>query len=140
MSEENVEIVRRIYSLGAHAAGVVRGDYDDAFREYFDRDHQLLPPSAYPDIELSYRGVAGWRQWFGQMDEIWHDFRTEPERFFDAGARVVVFVRVSGKAKGGGPAVAISSAHVLTLRDVEVTQTDVFLDRAEALDVVGLGD
>jgi ketosteroid isomerase-like protein len=140
MSQENVEIVRRIYSLGADAAGVVRGDYDDAFREYFDRDHELLPPSAYPDIELSYRGVAGWRQWFGQMDEIWHDFRTEPERFFDAGARVVVFVRVSGKAKGGGPALAISSAHVLTLRDGKVTRTDVFLDRAEALDVVGLWD
>jgi hypothetical protein len=40
--------VRRIDSLGADAAGVVRGDYDDAFREYFDRDHELRPPSAYP--------------------------------------------------------------------------------------------
>ena len=72
------------------------------------------------------------------MDEIWSDFRFEPERFFDVGERVVVFVRVSGAAKGSGPALAISTAHVLTLRDGRVTRTEIFLDRAEALGAVGL--
>ena len=28
MSQENVEIVRRLYSLAPEAAGVLRGDYD----------------------------------------------------------------------------------------------------------------
>jgi ketosteroid isomerase-like protein len=138
MSQENVEIVRRVYSLGADAAGIVRGDYDDVLRDYFDPDCELLPPRAYPDVESSYRGVEGLRRWFGQMDEIWNDFRMEPERYFDAGARVVVFARVSGAAKGSGPTLAISSAHVLTLRDGRITRSEIYLDRAEALEVVGL--
>ena len=138
MSQENVEIVRRVYALGADAAGIVRGDYDDVFRDYFDPDYELVPPLAYPDTESSYRGVEGLRRWFGEMDEIWDDFRTEPERFFDAGARVVVFARVTGAAKGSGPTVAISSAHVLTVRDGRITRTEIFLNRAEALEAVGL--
>jgi ketosteroid isomerase-like protein len=138
MSQENVEIVRRLYSLGADAAGVVRGDYNDVLRDYFDRDYVLVPPAAYPDTEASYRGAEGLRRWFRQMDEIWNDFRTEPERFFDAGTQVVVFARVSAVAKGGGPKVAISAAHVLTLRDGLITRTEIFLNRAEALEAVGL--
>ena len=138
MPQENVETVRRLYSLGADAAGIVRGDYDDVFRDYFHPEFEVVPPFAYPDSESSYRGPDGLRRWFGQMDEIWSDFRFEPERFFDVGERVVVFVRVSGAAKGSGPALAISTAHVLTLRDGRVTRTEIFLDRAEALDAVGL--
>ena len=77
-------------------------------------------------------------RWFRQMDEIWDDWRVEPESFFDAGAQVVVFVRVSGTAKQSGAALAISAAHVLTLRDGRIARTDVFLDRAEALEAAGL--
>jgi ketosteroid isomerase-like protein len=138
MSHENVEMVRRVYSLGADAAGVVRGDYDDVFRDYFDPDCELVPPRAYPDVESSYRGADGLRRWFGQMDDIWKEFRMEPERYFDAGARVVVFARVSGAAKGSGPTLAISAGHVLTLRSGRITRIEIYLDRAEALKAAGL--
>jgi ketosteroid isomerase-like protein len=138
MSQANVETVRRLYSLGADAAGIVRGDYDDVLRDYFHPDFEVVPPFAYPDSESSYRGADGLRRWFRQMDEIWSDFRTEPERLFDAGEQVVVFVRVSGAAKGSGHALAISTAHVLTLRDGRVTRTEIFLDRSEALEAAGL--
>jgi ketosteroid isomerase-like protein len=140
MSQENVEIVRSIYALRADAAGIVRGDYNHVLRDYFDPDFELVPPPAYPDVEPSYRGADGLRRWYAQMDEIWSDFRTEAERLFDAGSQVVVFVRVSGKAKGSGPELAISAAHVLTLRDGCVTRSEIFLNRAEALEAVGLRD
>jgi ketosteroid isomerase-like protein len=140
MSEENVEVVRRLYSLAPDAAGVVRGDYDDVFVDYFDPDFELVPPSTYPDTESSYRGQEGVRRWFQQLEEVWDDWRTESERFFDAGSQVVVFVRVSGTAKQSGAALAISAAHVLTLRDGRVTRTDVFLDRSEALEAAGLSE
>jgi hypothetical protein len=52
----------------------------------------------------------------------------------------VVFVRVSGTAKHGGPALAISAGHVLTLRDGRITRADIFLDRSEALESVGLSE
>ena len=72
------------------------------------------------------------------MDEIWDDWLTEPERFLDAGSQVVAFVRVSGTAKQSGAALAISAAHVLTLRDGRVARTEVFLDHREALEAAGL--
>jgi|SRR5215211_4936356 len=138
MSRENVEVARRLYSLGADAAGIVRGDYDDIFFDYFDPDVEVVPPLSYPDTEPLYRGQEGIRRWFREISEIWDDWRFEAERFFDAGNRVVVFVRVSGSAKQSGAAPAISAAHVLTLRDGRVTRTEVYLDRAEALETVGL--
>jgi ketosteroid isomerase-like protein len=140
MSEENVEIVRRIYSLAPDTAGVVRGDYDEALLDYFDPNFELVPPSSYPDTESSYRGEEGMRRWFRQMEEIWDDWRIEAERFFDAGSEVVVFVRVSGTAKQSGAALAIAAAHVLTLQDGRVTRTEVFLDRPEALEAAGLSE
>jgi ketosteroid isomerase-like protein len=140
MSQENVEIVRRIYSLRADAAGMVRGDYDNVFRKHFDPEYEIVPPFAYPDLGASYRGAEGLRRWFGQMDEIWNDFRTEPERFFDAGAHVVVLSASPGPPKGSGPTLAIPAAHVLTLRDRRITRTEIFLNRAEALEAVGLSE
>jgi ketosteroid isomerase-like protein len=62
----------------------------------------------------------------------------EAERFFDAGDHVVAFVRVSGTAKKSQAAVGISTAHVLTLREDRVTRVEIFLDRHDALKVVGL--
>ena len=132
MSEENVQIARRLYSIAPDAAGVVRGDYDDVFLDYFHPDFELVPPTAYSDTESSYRGQEGMRRWFRQMDEIWDDWRTEPERFLDAGSQVVAFVRVSGTAKQSGAALAISAAHVVTLRNGRVTRAEVLLDRSEA--------
>ena len=59
MSQENVEIVRRLYSLAPDAAAVVRGDYDEVFLDYFHPDFELVPPTAYPDTESSYRARKG---------------------------------------------------------------------------------
>jgi ketosteroid isomerase-like protein len=141
MSQENVEVARRLYSLRPDAAGIVRGDFDDVFLDYFHPDVEIVPPSSYPDTPGSgYRGQERARRWFRQMDEIWDDWRLEPEHFFDAGNQVVVFVRVSGSAKQSGAALAIPAAHVLTLRDGQVTRADVFLDRSEALEAVGLSE
>jgi ketosteroid isomerase-like protein len=84
MSEENVEIVRRLYSLAPDAAAVVRGDYDEIFLDYFHPDVEVVPPAAYPDTESSYRSQEGIRRWYQQIDEIWDDWRFEAERFFDA--------------------------------------------------------
>src|SRR3954447_3908258 len=138
MSREHVDVVRRLYSFRLDATGMVRGNFDNVFLDYFHADVEIVPPLSYPDIESSYRGQEGVRRWFQQMDEIWDNWRMEPERFFDAGSQVVVFVHVSGRAKQSGAALAISAAHVVTLRDGRVTRADVFLDRSDALEAAGL--
>jgi ketosteroid isomerase-like protein len=72
------------------------------------------------------------------MQEIWDDFRIEPECFFDVGERVLVFVRTSGTGKQSGATVAIPAAHLYTLRNGHVARFQIFLDRHEALRAVGL--
>ena len=93
MSQENVELVRRLYSLTPDAAGIVRGDYDDVFFDYFHPDVEVVPPlTAIPIPSPRIGAEEGVRRWFRQIDEIWDDWRFEAERFIDAGSRVVALV------------------------------------------------
>ena len=138
MSLENVEVVRRMYSLLSDRGAWRRREYDHLFHEYCSADYELIPPPAYPDAAASYRGLEGVHQWERLIDEIWIDWGFEAERFFDAGDQVAVFVRTSGTARQSGAPVEIFVAHVLTLKDGRVTRTEVFLNRQEALEAVGL--
>ena len=139
MSQANVEILRRAYSLAKEsetysfvAANQVLYD------EYFHHDAELVPPPIYPDTKPTYTGFDGFNRFQQQLDEIWDDWRFEAERFLDAGDQVVVFVRISGTGKQSGAAVAISTAHLFSLRDGRATRFEIFLDRHEALRAAGL--
>jgi ketosteroid isomerase-like protein len=138
MSQDNVEVVRRLYSLLADRGAWRRREYDQVFFDYCSADYELIPPPIYPDAAPSYRGLEGVHQWQRLIDEIWVDWDFEAEPFFDAGDEVVAFVRTSGTARQSGAPVEIAVAHVLTLQDGRVTRTKVFLDRQEALEAVGL--
>jgi ketosteroid isomerase-like protein len=136
VSKENVEIVRRGYELLATARD--ESARRAIYAEFVHPDAEFVPPASYPDIEQSYRGVEEVLRFQQQIDEVWDDWRTDAERIFDAGDRVVVFVRVSGTAKQSGAPVAISTAHLLTVKDGRITRMEIFLDRREALKAVGL--
>jgi ketosteroid isomerase-like protein len=140
MSQENVDVVRRMYSRLADRGAWRRGDYDDVFRDFCAAEYEMIPPPIYPDAARSYRGLEGVHQWQRLMDEIWADWDFQAERFFDAGDEVAVFGRTSGTARQSGAPVEISVAHVLTLRDGRVTRLKVFLDRHEALEALGLSE
>ena len=130
--------MRRLYSLLTDRGAWRRREYDDVFLEYCSADYELI--AATSDAATSYRGLEGVHQWQRLIDEIWINWDFEAERFFDAGDEVAVFVRTSGTARQSGAAVKISAAHVVTVQDGRVTRTEVFLDRHEALDAVGLGE
>jgi len=139
MSQENVEIVRGVYSLFGDPDAFRRGEQDDVFLDYFAADYELIPPPIYPDAASSYRGLEGTHEWQRLMDQVWVDWRLHAQRFFDAGDQVAVFVRTSGTARQSGAPVEISVAHVFTL-DGRITRLEVFLDRHEALEAVGLSE
>lgn len=139
MSQANVEIVRRGYSLPSEREEYgFRAANADVFESFFHRDAELVPPRIYPDIEPVYRGIDGFQHFQREMDEVWDDFQFATERFFDAGDQVVVFIRISGTGRQSGAAVTISTAHLLTMRDGRATRLEIFLDRDEALEAVGL--
>src|SRR5947209_13613063 len=113
MSQENVEIVRRAYSIVRE-----RDTYSfitaskDRYDEYFHPEAEIVPPASYPDTDASYRGYAGFQRFQQQLDEIWDGWRFEAERFFDAGDRVLVFTRTSGTGKQSGAAFVMPTAHL----------------------------
>jgi ketosteroid isomerase-like protein len=72
------------------------------------------------------------------MRDTWAEWRFEPERSLDAGDRIVVFVRVVGKASASGLPINVPTAHVVDVPDGRITLIRAYLDRSEALEAVGL--
>ena len=142
MSQENVELVRRFYAAmpGLRAANP---DEDQASRDRLFRDHlderwEMRMPTDYPEGEQVLRGREGLVQLVAMLRDAWAEFRFEPERFIDAGNRVVVFMRVVVEGGASGVPLELETAHVLTIRDARISSARVYRDRAEALAAVAL--
>jgi ketosteroid isomerase-like protein len=70
--------------------------------------------------------------------EAFDALKAETEEFIDAGDRVVVPIRFGGKARYTGMDVTFAVVHVVTVRDGKVAWTDMYRERSEALEAVGL--
>jgi ketosteroid isomerase-like protein len=132
MSQENVEVVRRFYeafNLGEYSRGP----------EFFAPDVELdLSRNVFNPV--TDRGYEGVERLLAMVNDVWDDFRFEPEELIDAGGRVVAVVRLSGKGKGSGVPVDQTDSHVWTLGDGKCTRLAVYQDRAEALEAAGLSE
>jgi ketosteroid isomerase-like protein len=129
MSEENVELVRRIFgdpaplSDAAHVAAEAEFDFT----------------AIYPDQPV-LRGVEAMRS-FRDRGPWGDSIHFEPERFFDVDEeRVLVFVRVTSTGRASGAPVETRVAHELTIRDGMIVRVKVHRDRTEALRAVGLAE
>src|SRR5215207_9231761 len=80
MSQENVEIVRRIIDATR------RGDWEAALRDY--DQGVILDQSRMPGGGV-YRGHEGLREFYGRWFGAWEHLRIKPERVIDAGDQVV---------------------------------------------------
>jgi len=139
MSQENVELVRRAYQGGDFLAHATPERWDRAFNEYLDEEIEVrLPP--YPEGEPVFRGREGVEQYIGTLREVWSEYRFEPERFLDAGDRVVVFARIVGKGRASGVPFELEIAQVWTIHAGRATSLLAYRDRSQALEAAGLGD
>ncbi|MET0511715.1 MAG: hypothetical protein ABW135_08555, partial [Thermoleophilaceae bacterium] len=84
-----------------------------------------------------YRGHAGWLEWEALFDDAWEDISAEAEDYIDAGAKVVVVLRLVARGRGG-IALERRDASVHTLRDGMIVRLDYYGDLAQALEAVGL--
>jgi ketosteroid isomerase-like protein len=139
MSEENVELVRNLYALGDFL-NPNPAEVDQAFRDYLDEQFELRLPPDYPEGELVFRGREGVAQWRAMLQETWGEWQIEPERFLDAGGRVVVFARLVGKGEASGVPFELETTHVLTIHADRVASMHVYRDRSEALEAAGLSE
>jgi ketosteroid isomerase-like protein len=138
MSQENVEFVCRWYaSIPDVRDADPRDDrafFDLAFGDYLDERWELRLPAG----ELVFRGREGLVALVAMLRGTWAEWRFEVERFLDAGDRVVVFVCVVAKCSARGAPIELSTAHVVTVRDGRIPSAQVYQDRGDALEAVGL--
>jgi ketosteroid isomerase-like protein len=77
---------------------------------------------------------------FTDQAAMFEDLRIEVERLFDAGDKVVAFIRIAGQGQASGAPVEISIGHVWTVRDGVAVRGEGYGDRDEALRSAGLSD
>jgi ketosteroid isomerase-like protein len=135
MSQENVDLVRRVFAEFSDSPVVA---VDDAARAgLVAPDIEFDFSALYPDGPI-LRGVEAWR-WFADTLPWGRSLTLKSERFYDVDDELVlVFVRATAEGKGSGVPVENRTAHVFTIRDGVFVRWKVYADRAEALEAAGL--
>jgi ketosteroid isomerase-like protein len=128
-----IALVRDAYRFIEDIQEDRRGDFDDAYGEWFDERFELLPPPTYPEGAQVFRSRAGLKRWIAVTKEIWDEWRLNAEQFLVVGDQVVVLVRVIAQGNLSGVRLDRETAHIWDIADDRVTRCEVFLDRAEAL-------
>jgi ketosteroid isomerase-like protein len=132
MSQENVEIVRRMVQAGN--AEDWRGN---RVLDFFAPDWvgHALPEWPGPQRWEGHDGLrALLAEWTGNFDE----FRLEVAEDVDNDARVLSRLKMSGVAKASGMPVTTSLSAISMFRDGKIVDTRWFLSWKEALKAVGL--
>ena len=137
MSQENLEIVQRVYEV------LAKGADEQAILGLIDAG--LIDPEGVLDLSTAYPdGPVVRLQTLSEFldDQPWgRSTRIEPESFRPAGGnRVLVFIRLHVIGTGSGVEVEGRAAHLLTLRHGRVVRTEAYTDRNKALDAAGLRD
>jgi ketosteroid isomerase-like protein len=128
MSQENVEIVQQ--AIGHfQQTGEPLWDTVDPSVEVHDHD--------IPDAG-TYRGHAGYLKWLADWNAAWSGSSVQPERWIDAGDKVVVVFQMTAKGRGSGVEVKRRDAMVLEMRDGKQVRLDYYNSESQALQAVGL--
>jgi ketosteroid isomerase-like protein len=135
---DTVDLVRRTYRAIEDLFGDRPGALDDAFRNTLDERFELLLPATYPEGARVMAGRDGLKRWVATTQEIWDEWRFEPETFIPAGDQVVALVRVVARGALSGVPLVRETAHLWTVELGRVTRCEVYLDRAKALEAAGV--
>jgi uncharacterized protein len=131
MSQENVEIVRRLSEL------LERRDWR-GMTDLLDPNVELHGTVGGLEEGKILRGLSQISGAFEtEDDEVWDEHRIEPQEFIDAGDRVVVLQREYQRSKSGVETV-IDTAGILDLRDGRVVRMQGYMNPADALEAAGL--
>ncbi len=104
----------------------------------------------HPDFELetadrvpgagTYRGAAAATQFFKDLVEPFEDVTYEPQRFFERGDQIVVFLIVRFKPHGTSAVVENHVGALWTIRDGKPVRCKVFAQREQALEAAGMSE
>ncbi len=148
MSDENVEIVARIYPGSSVDIPKLISD-EDAVTRYEAPLLPLIHPSFEVILDRRYAGLSDtasvvrgidafremWRDWLS----AWESCRLDVEDLLPlVDSRVLALVDMHARPKAGGIEMSLRGAAIWTLIDGQVSSIQIFLDRDEALEAAGL--
>jgi ketosteroid isomerase-like protein len=135
MSEENVEIVRRVSEA------------------YNRRDAGAMLAELHPEIEWHpwlqiqlgggatvYRGHEGVRKGIRELEEAFSEIQAEQTEIRDLGERVVAIGHLRGRGKESGAITESAIAWIVEFRNGKVIRVREFLDPEKALAAAGLSE
>jgi ketosteroid isomerase-like protein len=130
MSEENLEIVRRIFTAfsGGDAAAMLQ-DMDPDMVLHVDQAGQ----GVYRGHEGAIKSLADWTE---DID----DFKVVPEEFLDNGDYVVVRTRQTGRGKASGVPMEGLFWFVCQMREGKAVRIHVLPTEQAALEAAGLSE
>jgi len=144
MSQENIEVIER-------AVAALNERDVDGYLACCTDDIQLRTPWAA--VEGVYEGSQAIRRFFADLRDTALDFRLTIERADPIGAnRVLVFLRATGSGRASGipaggmaggvndpsAATEVPTANIYDFVGGKIASIRIFVDRAEALEAVGL--
>ena len=136
MSEENVEIVRRVYdAVARHDTATVIAAYDPEI----EWDTSRSPWGSMMGGRL-YSGHEGLRRFYREWYEAWGDYDEVLEELIDAGEQVIVGATGRGRGRASGAEVEWAQYGVWMIRDRKVIRVAWFPTREEALEAAGLSE
>ena len=130
MSQENVEIVRRLYeAIGRHDTEAVLSAYDPNVEVDFSGG-----PLASLMADTVYRGHDGIRKMVRDIHVDFENVEDHCRELIDAGQRVIALVITRGRGRSGGVDAEIRQYGVWTFRNDKIARVDWFYNREEALE------
>ena len=130
MSQENVDFV-----LGAYARFNAGERTAELWFWHPDGEYQAARED--PD-SATHRGIEAITKQYASWVDAYPDLRVEPMEARANEDRVLLWVRFTGHGAVSGAPLEMELAHVYTFRDGKATRCVEYMDRAEALEAVGL--
>jgi ketosteroid isomerase-like protein len=130
MSEENVEVVQR-------AITALNGRHIDRYLACCTEEVTLRTPMvAFTGV---YEGPEGIRRFFSDVEDAAPDFHIDVERIEAlSDKRVFAFLRITATGRVSGIPTGVETANVYDFAEGRIRRIDIYTDRSEALEAVGL--
>ncbi len=136
MSQENVALLKWLIDA------FNRRDYAEVASKLHE-DVEWVPAVHYAmsHADNEFRGVEGFWRWIAATDEAMSVFEIGAEAYRDLrDDRVLLLGVLTGRGRASGAEVRAELGQVFTFRDGQVVSYRGYLDRAEALEAVGLSE
>lgn len=121
--------VQNIASIREFMTGLAEGHPREL--HVLDPEIEWHVEDTLPDAAV-YHGHAGVEEFFAGLRQVWDGLRLEADGFIDAGDRVLVEARQTGRGAGSDALVEQRLYPIFEMRDGRAVRMDVYFDRERA--------